>query len=104
MVKALRAWTTTGKVIPLAWNHSSDPEDIVGHIDPETVRQEGDGVVAEGQVDLDTGRGQQVWRLMKSGTLGSRSAIWPSTRTGAPTASGRFANSTCSRSAPRAPR
>jgi phage head maturation protease len=30
----------------------------------------GGEVVASGQVELDTDRGRQVWRLMKSGTLG----------------------------------
>jgi len=70
MVRALSAWTTTNKLIPLAWNHGSDPEDVVGHIDPETVRRVDDEVVAGGQVDLDTPRGREVWGLAKSGTLG----------------------------------
>src|SRR3954465_15721716 len=61
MVKALRAWTQTGKVIPLAWNHSTKAEDIIGHVDPETVREVDGEVVASGQVDLDTSRGQHVW-------------------------------------------
>jgi HK97 family phage prohead protease len=70
MVSALRAWTVTGKVVPLHWNHSSDPENIVGHVDPESVKAVADEVVASGQVDLDTDRGRQVWRLMKSNTIG----------------------------------
>jgi HK97 family phage prohead protease len=70
MVKALRAWTETGKVIPLAWNHSSDPEDIVGHIKPDSVEEVDGEVVASGWVDQDVERGRQTWRLMKSGTLG----------------------------------
>src|SRR4051812_36209997 len=60
MVDALRAWIPTGKVIPLAWNHSSKAEDIIGHIDPESVREVDAEVVASGHVDLDTDRGQQV--------------------------------------------
>jgi HK97 family phage prohead protease len=70
MVSALRAWTVTGKVVPLHWNHSSDPENIVGHVDPESVKAVADEVVASGKVDLDTDRGRQVWRLMKSGSIG----------------------------------
>jgi hypothetical protein len=38
MVDALRAWTFTGKVIPLHWNHSSEPEDIIGNIQPPSVK------------------------------------------------------------------
>jgi hypothetical protein len=32
MVSALQAWILTGKMLPLHWNHGSDPEDIVGHV------------------------------------------------------------------------
>jgi uncharacterized protein len=54
----------------LRWNHSSDPENIVGSVDPTTVEARGSEVVASGRVDLDTDRGRHVWRLMKSGTIG----------------------------------
>jgi hypothetical protein len=36
MVKALRAWTEVGKLIPLLWSHSAAAEDVVGHIRPES--------------------------------------------------------------------
>lgn len=58
MVKALRAWMTTGKLVPLAWNHSTLAEDQVGHIDPATVAEVNSEVVAGGKVDLDTERGR----------------------------------------------
>ena len=70
MVDALRAWTATNKVVPLHWNHSSQPEDIVGHVDPTSVKAVGAEVHAAGHVDLDTARGRQVWRLMKAGSVG----------------------------------
>ena len=70
MVKALRAWTKTGKLIPLAWNHSSNAEDIIGHVTPDTVKAVGDEVVASGWIDQATDRGAHAWRLVKSGTLG----------------------------------
>jgi HK97 family phage prohead protease len=70
MVDALRAWTLTGKKIPLHWNHSSDPEDIVGRVGSESVEAVAGEVVASGWVDQDTDRGRHVWRLAKSGTLG----------------------------------
>ena len=70
MAEALRAWESTHKAIPLAWNHSSAAEDIVGHIDPSSVEELDGEVVASGWVDQDTPRGAETWRLMKSGTLG----------------------------------
>ena len=48
MVDAIRAWTTTGKRLPLHWNHSSEPEDIVGHVDPATAHAVDGEVVASG--------------------------------------------------------
>ena len=70
MVAALQAWTPTDKKIPLHWNHSSAPEDIVGHVKPKSVKAAAGEVVASGWVDQSTDRGQHVWRLAKSGTLG----------------------------------
>jgi HK97 family phage prohead protease len=70
MAEALRAWTFTGKMVPLHWNHSSDPADIVGHVNPATVEARDGEVHATGWVDQSTERGQHVWRLAKSGTLG----------------------------------
>lgn len=70
MVAALKAWESTGKMIPLAWNHSSAPEDIIGHIDPSTAEKVGSEVVAAGFMDQTTAKGAEAWRLAKSGTLG----------------------------------
>jgi HK97 family phage prohead protease len=70
MVDALQAWTVTGKVVPLHWNHQPGPENIVGHVDPHSVKAQGDEVHPAGKVDLDTDRGRQVWRLMKAGSVG----------------------------------
>lgn len=70
MVSALKAWEKTGKMIPLAWNHGSAPEDIIGHIDPSTAEKVGQEVVAEGFMDQSTAKGAEAWRLAKSGTLG----------------------------------
>lgn len=70
MVRALQKWTSTGKKIPLAWNHSTRPEDIVGYIDPASAKAVNGEVVASGWIDQSTENGQHAWRLAKSGTLG----------------------------------
>jgi HK97 family phage prohead protease len=70
MVKALRAWIGVGKLIPLAWEHSTAAEDIIGHIKPDTVKAVNGEVIASGWIDQSTERGKQAWRLVKSGTLG----------------------------------
>jgi hypothetical protein len=62
----------TGKNIPLAWNHSIAAEDIIGHIDPASVRVLDDWkVAATGWIDESVDpAGKHAWRLVKSGTLG----------------------------------
>lgn len=70
VVDALQAWGT--KSIPLAWQHrAEDPDEIVGHIVRGSVKAIDGEVQASGWVDRDTPpRGKQVWRLVKSNTLG----------------------------------
>jgi hypothetical protein len=67
LVAALGRWIPSGKKIPLHWNHSSDPEDIVGWVDPASAMNTGDEVSVTGWVDRSTDRGAHVWRLIKSG-------------------------------------
>jgi HK97 family phage prohead protease len=66
MVKSLQKWAALGKLVPLAWNHT---EEIVGHIDPGSAKNVNGEVVADGFVDQATPRGEETWRLVKSGTL-----------------------------------
>ena len=73
MVDALHAWTTTGKQIPLAWSHSTAPEDIIGHVDPSSAHEVNGEVVVDGWIDQTTDRGSEAWRLV-SPALASASA------------------------------
>lgn len=66
MVNSLAKWADLGKLVPLAYNHT---DEVIGHIDPASVQVENAEVIAKGRIDLETERGQEVWRLVKSGTL-----------------------------------
>lgn len=70
LVNAMKAWGANAKLVPLAWQHNTDPEEIVGHVNPDSVKSVDGEVHADGWIDRDTPRGQQVWRLVKSNTLG----------------------------------
>jgi HK97 family phage prohead protease len=67
MVKALHGWE---RPIPLAWNHSTKAEDIIGALRGASARVEDGEVIAFGDVDLDTARGREAWRLMKKRIVG----------------------------------
>jgi HK97 family phage prohead protease len=67
MVNALQKWAALGKLVPLAWAHT---EEIVGSVDPSSVRVENGEVIVKGQIDQSTPTGgSETWRLVKSGTL-----------------------------------
>jgi hypothetical protein len=70
MVRALHKWVSTGKNIPLAWDHSRAPEHQIGYIDPKTARVKGDEVVVDGWIDQTIDAGAHAWRQVKAGTLG----------------------------------
>ena len=75
MVEALRAWIPLGKLIPLAWSHSSKAEDIIGHIDPSSAKAIDGEVHAAGWIDQATPRGKEAWRLVSPARSASHSAI-----------------------------
>jgi HK97 family phage prohead protease len=69
--QSIEAWQGTGRTVPLHWNHSADPDDIVGHIDPRSMVETDRGLVVEGQLDLEgSERARKAWRAMKTGSIG----------------------------------
>jgi len=69
--QSIEAWQSTGRTVPLHWNHSADPDDIVGHVDPRSIVESDRGLVVEGQLDLEgSERARQAWRAMKTGSIG----------------------------------
>ena len=71
MVTALlRAWTGTGKRVPLTWHHSTAPEDVIGRVNPGSAKAVDGEVVVDGWIDQSTERGQHAWRLAKARVLG----------------------------------
>jgi HK97 family phage prohead protease len=68
--ESIEAWQDTGRTVPLHWNHSADPDDIVGHVDPRSMVETDRGLVVEGQLDLENSeRARKAWRAMKTGSI-----------------------------------
>jgi HK97 family phage prohead protease len=67
--KTIERWQGSGKRIPLHWNHSPDPKDIIGWVDPAAMRETGDGLFVRGKVDLASDMARQAWRLMKNNAV-----------------------------------
>jgi HK97 family phage prohead protease len=60
----------SGKQIPLHYNHSPVPKDIIGSIDPASMRETDDGLYTRGKLDLDrSGQAREVWPLVKTNVM-----------------------------------
>lgn len=68
----IKAWRESGKQIPLHWNHSGDAEDIIGTIDPKSMKEvDGQGLFVKGKLDLgDSDVAKAAWRSMKADRVG----------------------------------
>lgn len=68
--RSISRWQESGRSIPLHWNHSTGPADIIGSIDPQLTRETSEGLVVEGRVDLeDSTTAREAWRSMKRDRL-----------------------------------
>jgi len=67
--KTIERWQLSGKRIPLHWNHSADPKDIIGSVDPASMRETADGLFVGGKLDLTTAHARRIWELVKSNSL-----------------------------------
>lgn len=68
--KTIGKWRTSGKQVPLHWNHQGEPEDIIGTIDPSQVEETDDGLQVAGRLDLaNSTKAKEAWRAMKTGSM-----------------------------------
>ena len=67
----IAAWKSSGKQVPLHWNHMGDASNIIGSIDPQSMVEQKDiGLYVEGQLDLgDSATAKEAWRSMKAGRM-----------------------------------
>lgn len=67
----IKRWQDSGKQIPLHWDHSGDPADIIGTIDPASVVETASGLQVSGKLDIENSDvAKEAWRVMKSGSMG----------------------------------
>jgi HK97 family phage prohead protease len=69
--KTIAAWQDRGRRLPLHWNHSTDAGNIIGTVDPASMREVSDGLYVEGQLHLeDSSTAREAWRLLKHDAIG----------------------------------
>ena len=69
--RTVARWRASGKKIPVHWNHSADAKDIIGAIDPATMREiPGEGLYVAGRLDLqDCQVAREAWRSMRNNAV-----------------------------------
>lgn len=68
----LKEWKDSGNPIPLLWGHNmSDPDYNVGAI--TEAKEDENGLLVKAQIDMDSPKAAQVFRLIKSGRVGQMS-------------------------------
>lgn len=63
-------WQASGKQIPLHWDHSGSPADIIGTVDPVSMKETDAGLMVVGKLDLEGSEtAREAWRAMKSNSM-----------------------------------
>lgn len=69
--KTIAHWQTSGKRVPLHWDHRGEASNVIGSVDPATMEEiEGVGLKVSGTVDVkDSDVAREAWRSMKNGAM-----------------------------------
>jgi HK97 family phage prohead protease len=68
--QTIARWRASGKRVPLHWNHGATAEDVIGTVDPRSMREMREGLFVRGKLDLDHSHvAVQAWRAMKDNAV-----------------------------------
>jgi HK97 family phage prohead protease len=68
--KTIARWRASGKLLPLHYNHDAAADHIIGYVRPDTMAETDEGLIVEGQLDLDeSDLARAAWRSMKRGVM-----------------------------------
>jgi HK97 family phage prohead protease len=68
--RTIDRWRQSGKQVPVHWNHSGAAADIIGTVDPGSMREIDEGLYVEGRLNLDDSEvAREAWRSMKANAL-----------------------------------
>jgi Escherichia/Staphylococcus phage prohead protease len=68
--KTVARWRASGKRVPLHWNHGAKAEDVIGTVDPRSMREMREGLYVRGKLDLDDSAvAREAWRSMKANAI-----------------------------------
>jgi HK97 family phage prohead protease len=66
-VETIKRWRLSGKQVPVHWNHEGQAANVIGSIDPSSMRETTEGLRVKGQLDLQESEvAREAWRSMKA--------------------------------------
>jgi HK97 family phage prohead protease len=69
--ETISRWKSSGKDVPLHWDHQPGAESVIGSIAPSTMRETEDGLYVEGTLDIDDSElAREAWRSVKRNRVG----------------------------------
>jgi HK97 family phage prohead protease len=67
---SIERWQASNKRVPLHWAHKGDPSNIIGYVDPASMRETAEGLFVRGKLDLEGSEvARDVWKLIKSNVV-----------------------------------
>jgi len=66
----IERWRASGKRVPLHWDHRGEAANVIGSVDPHSMRETAEGLQVSGRLDIDSSdTAREAWRSMKNGTM-----------------------------------
>ncbi len=63
-------WQASDKRLPLHWNHGGSASDVIGWVDPASLREADEGLLVKGQLDIeDSEVAREAWRSMRNNAV-----------------------------------
>jgi len=68
--KSIAKWQQSGKRIPVHWNHQGEAHNVIGSVDPASMREVLEGLLVEGRLNLaESEVAREAWRSMRENAV-----------------------------------
>lgn len=68
--KSIGQWQSSGKQIPLHWDHQGSADSIIGSVDPMAMREVKEGLFVVGRLDIESSDvAKEAWRSVKNNAV-----------------------------------
>jgi uncharacterized protein len=65
--RTIARWQASGKKIPLHWDHQGEAHNVIGAVNPASMRETNEGLYVEGKLDLEeSATAREAWRSMRN--------------------------------------